>query len=117
MISTTSGKAFYDAERHAILSGPDTPLKRWHWLAVITDRQEADNIVLSDFFCDLRVSANLSITDKEAMHLFACQKGWLPEGDMDVVLRNGFVEHIAILHRSRSTEEIGQLVSSLNILK
>jgi hypothetical protein len=120
-------KAVYDAASHTILL-PEKPEKperqekpgkpekaeRWRWLSV------GDTEQISDFFSSLRHSSSLSISNQEAMNLFACQKGWLPEGDVEVTLRSGELETICFLsgfQKTRSQEEISSLVCIFDRVK
>jgi len=117
-VSIQHAKAVYDAASHTIRS-PENQEKperqeRWRWLSVGTEQE------ISDFFSSLRHSSSLSITNQEAMNLFASQKGWLPEGDVEVTLRSGEIETICFLsgfQKTRSQEEISTLVRSFDRVK
>lgn len=120
-VSETNTKAIYDADTHRILDPAmaDKPAKRWDWLSVNTGRQNRDTEI-SDFFSGLRHSASLIISNQEAMYLFASQKGWLPEGDIEVTLRTGETETICFLsgfQKTRSQEEISTLVRTFDHVK
>jgi len=117
-------KAVYDATSHTIRSSENQERperqerqerpERWRWLSVGTEQE------ISDFFSSLRHSSSLSITNQEAMNLFASQKGWLPEGDVEVTLRSGELETICFLsgfQKTRSQEEISTLVRSFDRVK
>jgi hypothetical protein len=120
-VSDQYAKAVYDAASHTIRS-PENQEKpenqerqeRWRWLSV------GDTEQISDFFSSLRHSSSLSISNQEAMNLFASQKGWLPEGDVEVTLRSGEIETICFLsgfQKTRSQEEISSLVRSFDRVK
>jgi hypothetical protein len=126
-VSVQHTKAVYYAASHTILS-PIKPEKqekaerqekaekqeRWRWLSV------GDTGQISEFFASLRHSSSLSISNQEAMNLFACQKGWLPEGDVEVTLRSGELETICFLsgfQKTRSQEEISSLVHTFDRVK
>ena len=126
-VSDQYAKAVYDATSHTIRSPekPEKPEKpenqerqekpeRWRWLTVGTEQE------ISDFFSSLRHSSSLSISNQEAMNLFASQKGWLPEGDVEVTLRSGEIETICFLsgfQKTRSQEEISSLVHTFDRVK
>jgi hypothetical protein len=84
----------YSAERHALLWKGDTEgrTKRWSWLsATLGDRD------LSEFFQGLRVSiCQHGISEDEVLALFAHQQGWLPQGLLAVVRRDGTEERIEV---------------------
>jgi hypothetical protein len=114
-------RAFYDAETHTIInpSLSEAKLKRWRWLSVTTDDKVLDDS-LTEFFSELRYSASLIITNNQAIQLFACQKGGMPYGECEVVLRTGFVEPICVgygFHKSRSNEDIINLYQSMDIVR
>lgn len=114
-VSDQYAKAVYDATSHTIRSpeNQERP-ERWRWLSV--GNQED----ITEFFTRLRHSSSLSISNQEAMNLFASQKGWLPEGDVGVILRTGELETICFLsgfQKTRSQEEISHLVRSFDRVK
>lgn len=117
-------KAVYDATSHTILDSQKAEKQektekaekqeRWRWLSV------GDVEQISEFFSSLRHSSSLSISNQEAMNLFASQKGWLPEGDVEVTLRSGEIETICFLsgfQKTRSQEEITHFVRSFDRVK
>lgn len=110
-------KARYNAEKHTILKtgSVDTKLDRWRWLSVIHKDKD-----LSDFFQGLRHSPGLELTNSEIMHLFTNQKGWYPTGDMEITLRNGFIDHICVFngaYRILSNSEINKQCADINYIK
>lgn len=114
-------RAIYDAASHTIFDSSlkDAKLKRWQWLSISTDDKVLDDS-LSDFFSGLRHSASLAITNNQAIQLFASQKGGLPYGECEVVLRSGFVEPICFgygFHKSRSNEDIIKLYQSFDFVR
>jgi hypothetical protein len=126
-MSVPYAKAVYDAASHTIRSQErqekaerqerqenQETQERWRWLSV--GNQED----ITEFFTRLRHSSSLSISNQEAMNLFGCQKGWLPEGDVEVTLRSGELETICFLsgfQKTRSQEEISQLVRTFDRVK
>jgi len=87
-------KARYNAETHTITSDASSTMKRWTWLSVVTATGED----ISDFFCRLRYTVGLSLSNSDILFLFAHQKGWYPVGTMEVTLRSGFIDHICIFN-------------------
>ena len=79
----------YDSEHHVLVhaGAEEARLVRWPWLSVVSGEKD-----LSDFFQGLRLSAGHQLTDDKAIMLFAHQKGWLPEGDLHIVRRDGSEE-------------------------
>lgn len=109
-------KARFNAETHTIIKRDSAQrLERWHWLAVST--KEID---ISEFFCNLRHSADLDLSNSDIMYLFANQKGWYPTGDMEITLRNGFIDHICIFNgvqRISSNSELNKHIAQINYIK
>ena len=83
-------KMRYDAEKHTVflLTNTDKPV-RDPWLSVTAEGRD-----LSDFFCDLRVPANMELSNETKIMLFAHQKGWFPVDVITVVLRDGTVTRL-----------------------
>jgi hypothetical protein len=83
-------KMRYDSEKHTVFLVPhmDKPV-RDPWLSVTAEGRD-----LSDFFCDLRVPANMELSNETKIMLFAHQKGWFPVDVITVVLRDGTVTTI-----------------------
>jgi len=109
-------KARYSAETHTITTSDSSTLRRWNWLAVVT----AQGKDISDFFCDLRYSSGLALSNTDILYLFANQKGWYPTGSMEITLRNGFIDHITVfngVHRISSNDEINKHIQGINYIK
>ena len=109
-------KARYNAETHTITTRDSVTLRRWNWLAVAT----ADKKDISDFFCDLRYSSGLALSNTDILYLFANQKGWYPTGPMEITLRNGFIDYITVfngVHRISSNDEINKHLQGINFIK
>lgn len=84
-------RAIYNAETHSVMAvGAVAPLgsrDRWPWLAAIeTEGARRD---LGDFFGSLRVSGTLGVSATDVLRLFVYQKGWMPQGTLSVILRDG----------------------------
>ena len=73
----------YDSTKHIAVHRDGTGrVNRWKWIGV--NRQD-----MSDFFGTLRLSADHTLTDKEAILLFAHQRCCIPSGTVTVTLRDG----------------------------
>lgn len=84
-------RAVYNAETHSVVPvGSSLPLgsrDRWPWLAAVeTSGAQRD---LGDFFGSLRVAGGLGVTSADVIRLFVYQKGWMPQGDLSVIQRDG----------------------------
>ena len=109
-------KARYNAETHTITTSATGTLRRWDWLAAAT----AQGKDISNFFCDLRYSSGLILSNTNVLYLFANQKGWYPTGPMEITLRNGFIDHITVfngVHRISSSDEINKHLQGINYIK
>jgi hypothetical protein len=81
----------YDVEKHAILIATSGRTVRWKWLSVVTDKGRD----ISDFFCNLRISAGAAISDEIVLSLFEHQKRHsFNNRYIDVILRDGTQERI-----------------------
>jgi hypothetical protein len=78
----------YDAKQHLLSRPTETGFgrgERWPWLGAI-DSHGRD---LSDFFASLRISRGPTPAAMIMLALFACQKGWMPEGEIGITRRDG----------------------------
>ena len=83
----------YDADTHTLttsmhLTGSKTV--RLSWLSVMADGED-----MSDFFNSLRISEKSTISDKDRIMLFGHQKGWLPTGNVEIIIRSGDREKLS----------------------
>ena len=107
-------KARYNAETHTIVSDHGPKMKRWDWLGVVT----ADGKDISDFFCGLRYTIGLSLDQSDVLFLFAHQKGWYPNGAIEITFRSGDIDHVWMfsgVRRIVSNSEINS--ADLNYIK
>lgn len=107
----------YDSERHMLVreGAAEARLVRWPWLSVESGGQD-----LSEFFQGLRLSAGHQLTDDKAIMLFAHQKGWLPDGDLHIVRRDGSEETYTLGAdnvRSEVEASIAERVEQVNYIK
>lgn len=78
----------YDAKQHLLSRPTETGFgrgERWPWLGAIDSRGRD----LSDFFSSLRISRGPTPAAMIVLALFACQKGWMPEGEIGITRRDG----------------------------
>ena len=76
---------YYNSDTHTVqTAGRQGRLGRLPWLSVIAHGKD-----ISEFFCRLRMSDQVCLTDEEVLMLYAHQTGWLPTGELDVTLRSG----------------------------
>lgn len=76
---------YYDSDAHIVHSiGYRGRLGRLPWLSVIANGKD-----ISEFFCRLRMSEQVCLTDEETLMLYAHQTGRLPTGVLDITLRSG----------------------------
>ena len=76
----------YDAEKHVISSSDSgSRNQRWPWLSVVT-RYGVD---ISEFFSNLRVPTEHTLTSANVLMLYAHQKGVLYTRDLEVTGRDG----------------------------
>jgi len=83
--------ALYDLTTHTIVGCQAEVSKttRWPWLSVVAGEKD-----LSDFFAGLRITSGSTISDESALMLFAHQKGWVPDGEINITLRDGTMSTI-----------------------
>lgn len=74
----------YDAVKHVVHFPGAERAKRWPWLSVTAGDRD-----MSNFFEGLRISVGHTLSNEQIVLLFATQCGWLPTGDLHVVLRSG----------------------------
>ena len=84
-ISPSCVAIYYNSDTHTVQpAGYRGRLGRLPWLSVIARGKD-----ISEFFCRLRMSEQVCLTDEEVLMLYAHQTGWLPTGELDVTLRSG----------------------------
>lgn len=102
----------YDAHQH-LLSRPNEAIvgrgERWSWLGAIDSRGRD----MSDFFSSLRISRGPAPPAQTILALFACQKGWMPEGEIGITRRDG--EEIVIDAITGSVVAAAEAVSSRSL--
>lgn len=82
-------KYMYSAKKHMI----ETPqgrregrTARWPWLGVVERHRKKE---MTDFFSGLRVQVQESPSIPIVLALFSHQKGWMPQGPLDITTRMG----------------------------
>lgn len=88
------GALRYDVEKHAILIATSDRTVRWKWLSAVTDKGHD----ISEFFCNLRISADAVISDTIVLSLFEHQKRLsFNNRYIDVILRDGTEERVVYM--------------------
>ena len=108
--------ARYDSEKHTIFIGTEEKTARWPWLSVVSEGRD-----LSDFFSSLRITKDCSISNEAAMYLFAHQKGWFPDNELEITLRDGSVEKVNIFSQPETTgvtdEDVSKKIDEVNHIR